>query len=418
MNTQRLSSLISRYPRQFWLMFFGMLISTVGTSMIWPFLLVYVGKRVEAPLTVTASLLTLNSAMGLLASFTGGPLIDRLGRKWIMVISLAMNGIAYLFMGSANSIFEYAILLSITGSFNPLYRIGADAMMADLIPPEKRPDAYALLRLSNNLGIAIGPAIGGFLAASTYSLAFYIAALGLCSYSLLLAFFAHETLPIKTQQSQPGQLPVKLQKEKLGGYVSILNDLPYMGFILAFTLVSMCASLVWILLPVFATETYDIPMQLYGLIPTTNAVMVVTLQLFVTRYTKKYSNLPVIAIGASFYTIAVGAVAWMSGFPGFLTCMIIMTMGELIMVPTSSTYVANLAPVDKRGRYMSLYALTWGVASGIAPVFGGFLNDTIGPQAIWYGGALIGMTSVLSFLLLARHEHLHPRQPPVSIIPS
>jgi len=403
MTYSRLTLFFNRYPRQFWLMFFGMLISTLGTSMIWPFLLIYVGKRIDAPLTAIASLLTLNSIMGLIASFTGGPVIDRFGRKWMMAGSLVINGLAYFLMGNATSLIHFAILLSITGSANPLYRIGADAMMADLIPEEKRIDAYALMRLSNNLGIAIGPAIGGFVATSSYSLAFIFAAAGMTFYSLLIILFAKETLPSQLIEHHPGKTSTKPDREKFGGYLSVLKDFPFIGFIIAFTLVTMCATLIWVLLPVHATENYGVPMQLYGLIPATNAIMVVTLQILVTKFSSRFPTLPVVAVGALFYTIAVGSIAWMSGFWGFLFAMIVMTIGELIIVPTSSTYVANLAPANKRGRYMSLYALTWGVAAGASPVLGGFLNDQFGPTAIWYGGALIGLSSILAFLWLNRY---------------
>jgi MFS family permease len=86
--------------------------------------------------------------------------------------------------------------------------------------------------------------------------------------------------------------------------------------------------------------------------------------------------------------------------------MVVMTIGELIIVPTSSTYIANLAPVDMRGRYMSFYTLTWGVASGIGPVFGGFLSDLFGPKAIWIGGAIAGGMGVVFFQILARRAVL------------
>jgi len=78
--------------------------------------------------------------------------------------------------------------------------------------------------------------------------------------------------------------------------------------------------------------------------------------------------------------------------------MVIMTIGELVIVPTSSTYVANLAPTAKRGRYMSIYGLSWGAATGIGSLLGGFLNDFFGPQAIWYGAGLIGTTATILFL--------------------
>lgn len=397
-------------------MFIGMLISTIGSSMIWPFLLVYVSERLNAPLTAIASLLFLNSAMGLLASFLGGPVIDRLGRKWIMAGSLVANGAAYLFMGNARTLPQFAILMAIMGAVNPLYRVGADAMMADLLPQEKRIDGYALMRLSNNLGISIGPAIGGFLAAASYSLAFYCAAVGMSLYSLLLAIFAYETLPSR----QPGYLPQPkdetVKKEKFGGYITILKDSPFISFILTFTLVSICASLIWVLLPVYATQTFKVPKQLYGFIPATNAIMVVTLQLLVTRVTKRFPTLPVVSVGAFFYAVAVGSVALMSGFLGFWICMVVMTIGELIIVPTSSTYIANLAPIDMRGRYMSFYTLTWGVAAGIGPVFGGFMNDIFGPSAIWYGGAFAGGLGFIIFILMARRVMLSKANETAQII--
>jgi MFS family permease len=411
----RLQSTLQKYPRQFWLMFIGMLISTIGSSMIWPFLLVYVSERLSAPLTAIASLLTLNSAMGLISSFLGGSIIDRLGRKWIMSASLVVNGAAYLFMGQAHTLPQFAILMAIMGAVNPLYRVGADAMMADLLPQEKRIDGYAMMRLSNNLGISIGPAIGGFIAASSYSLAFICAAVGMSFYSFLLAIFAHETLPSKQPDYLPEPKDVTADKDKFGGYLTILKDLPFIKFILTFTLVSICASLIWILLPVYATQTLKVPIKIYGFIPTTNAIMVVTLQILITRITKSFPTLPVVAVGAFFYAIAVGGIALMSSFVGFWICMVIMTIGELIIVPTSSTYIANLAPVDMRGRYMSFYTLTWGVAAGIGPVFGGFLSDLIGPKAIWLGGAVAGGLGVIFFLVLARQAALSRMNEPLQI---
>jgi MFS family permease len=414
----QLRSTYVRYPAQFWLMFMGMLISSTGVSMIWPFLLIYVSKRLATPLTTTASLMTINSVMGLLASFGAGWVIDRLGRKWVMAGGLATYGLAYLFMGNAQTFGQFALLMSVTGLANPLYRIGSDAMMADLVPVKKRIDAYALMRLSNNLGVAIGPAIGGFIAAGSYSMAFYCAAIGMSIYSSLIVGFARETMPqnnvVRIDQSPGASSTLK----EFGGYSSILKDLPYIGFILAFTLVSISATLVWILLPVYTTEIYNLPLQLYGFIPTTNAIMCVTLQVFITKYTKRFPALPVVAVGALFYAVAVGSIGLMTGFWGFLGCMIVMTIGELIIMPTSSTYVANNAPANKRGRYMSLYALTWGIASGIAPVFGGLLSDTFGPHYIWLGGAVSGGLAVLAFLRLSQLEQIRMKKSEMVVSPS
>ena len=395
MLTRRIRQLIHQYPRQFWLLFGGMLISTLGTSMIWPFLMIYVSEQLDLPLVTITSLMTLQATMGLIFSFIAGPVTDRAGRKWVMVVSLAVNGLGYLLLSRAHTLPAFAVLMAVIGAFNPLYRVAADAMMADLVPPEKRIDAYSLLRTSNNMGIALGPAIGGLIAAVSYTTAFYCAATGLITFSLLITFFAAETLPARSQ-------PVKPKREKFGGYGRILHDRPFVAFALTMVLTQMCAVMIWVLLGVYAKQNYQVPESQYGLIATTNALMVVLFQIPVTRVTKRYQPLFVLAAGSLFYAIGVGSVALGHGFWGFWLSMVIMTVGELILAPTASTYTANLAPPDMRGRYMSIFTLTWGAAAGIGPLLGGFLNDNLGPVYIWYGGLLIGLSSTFIFLLLAR----------------
>jgi MFS family permease len=81
-----------------------------------------------------------------------------------------------------------------------------------------------------------------------------------------------------------------------------------------------------------------------------------------------------------------------------------MTIGELILMPTASAYVAELAPTDMRGRYMSVAGLTWSAAAGIAPLMGGYLNDNVSPAATWYGGFMVGILGILSFLYLSKKD--------------
>jgi MFS family permease len=389
--------MLKEYPRQLRLMFYGMLISTMGSSMIWPFLMIYVRQRVNLPLAEAASLMTINATAGILAAFIAGPITDRVGRKWVMVFSLAGNGLVYYFMSGAQDYLSFAILMALSGTFNPLYRVGADAMVADLIPADKRPDAYALMRLSNNAGISIGPVIGGFISTLSVAGAFFAAGTGMIIYSVLLTFFAVETLPKHIAYAEQPSRP-------LGGYLHVLRDTKFLAFIGAFILTQMCATTIWILMPVYANGIYGVPIDQYSFIPTTNALMVVFIQLFVTRITKRYRPLLVMVVGAIFYTIGVGSVALGTSFVGFWISIVIMTIGELILMPTSSSYVANLAPPDMRGRYMSVAGLTWSVAAGTAPVLGGYLNDNISPVATWYGGALIGILGTVGFYILARRE--------------
>ncbi len=389
----RLRAAAHLYPRQFWLLFSGMLISTIGSSMIWPFLTIYLSKRLELPLLTVASLFTVNAAVDLLFSVIAGPVVDRAGRKRVMVFSLVGNGLVNVFMANASSLPVFAILMALNGAVNPLYRIGADAMMADLIPPEQRPEAYSILRMGNNLGISLGPMLGGFVAAASYSTAFFIGASGLIFYGLMLAFMARETLP-------PGGLRTRI--ESLGGYGSVVKDRYYLSFVGAIAVNTIVAAMMWQLMAVYANTNYGISESQYGFLPTTNALMVVLFQYLVTKVTRRYPPVYMIALGAFIYAASAATVSLAAGFGGFWISMVVMTVGELILVPTATTLVANRAPADRRGRYMSLYGLTWSLARGIGPVYGGFLNDNLGPKFIWYGGFLVGLVSVTWLMVLSR----------------
>ena len=190
------------YPPQFWLLFWGSLVNFTGMSMIWPFLVIYLGNELSLPLTVITTLTTINAVASLLSSFLAGSIADKLGRKWTMVISLCMTGLTLAAMVPAHTYGQFAILMALRGAFRPLYRVGSDAMIADLVPPEKRIDAFALTRLVKNVGVALGPALGGFMIASSYQITFGIAAGTTIFFGLLIALFTIETLPEAAREIQ------------------------------------------------------------------------------------------------------------------------------------------------------------------------------------------------------------------------
>jgi len=404
---QKAKNLYNEYPSQYWLMITGIIVSTAGGSMIWPFLLIYASAKLNLPLSTVATLISINAGTGLLSSFLAGTLADKIGRKVVMNFSLTLTGIAYFFLMRAETYPQFVILMILIGLSNPLYQVGADAMLADMIPPEKRTDAYAISRIANNAAFALGPAVGGFLAATSYNLAFYGASTGYIIYSLLLFFLAHETLEklkapisqIEIKQAKPDLSVVEGTQE---GYARIFQDKGYMLFVSLMSIGLIAPSILWILMPVYTKTNFGILENLYGWIPTTNALMCVFIQYPVTQITRRYKTLPVTAIGMLIYAIGAGSVALMSNFRGFWLSMIILTFGELIIVPTASKYVADIAPPDLRGRYMGIYWLGWGLARTLAPLIGGFLNDAIAPRAIWIGGLVIGLTSVIGLTILSR----------------
>lgn len=393
----KLKSLFNEYPRQYWLMIAGLALATAGGSMIWPFMLIYASGKLNLPLSTVAALISINAGTGLFSSIIAGTLADKIGRKVVMNVSLTMTGIAYLLLMNAETYTHFALLMFMIGLSNPLYQVGADAMLADLIPSEKRTDAYAINRIANNAAFALGPAVGGFLATRSYDLAFYAAATGFLAYSALLFFLARETLDKTAHTTKEAGVP-------RGGYLTVLRDGKFMGFVVIIGLGLIAPTMVWILMPVYAKTNFGVPEALYGWIPTTNAIMCVFVQYSVTRITRNHRTLPVVAVGMLIYALGAGSVSLMTGFWGFWLSMVILTFGELTLVPTSSKYVADRAPANLRGRYMSVYWIGWGLARTASPLVGGFLNDALAPRAIWLGALTLGLISAFGLFLLARRE--------------
>ncbi len=380
------------YPRPFKFLFWGTLANRVGTSMLWPFLTIYMRERLDVPLTTITVLLALHSAAAVVGVSVAGPTVDRFGRKGAMILSLLVAAIVLSVMIVADTITTWGVLLVIQGACTPLYRVGAHAMVADLIEEERRAGAYALLRMVANLGIAVGPAAGGFVTTVSYSLAFVVAAGANFLFALLILFLVSETMPQRRAASTSFAL--------FEAYHRILRNRPFLAFCGLNVLAGIAYSLVMILLPVYAKDNFGIQESQYGFIMSTNAAMVVMFQYHVTRIAGRYHHLPVLAVGSLFYALGVGSVAWGGSFFAFLVSMVILTIGEMLSMPTSTALTANLAPPAMRGRYLSFYALTWEIAYGIGPVVGGVLNDNVAPAAIWYGGLVIGLVAALGFMLL------------------
>jgi len=218
------------------------------------------------------------------------------------------------------------------------------------------------------------------------------------SYGLLLLFRGRETLILTSPSEKENGNTL------LAGYGQVFRDHRYVVFILLVGLGLIAPSMLWTLLAVYTKQNFGLPENLYGWLPTTNALMCVLVQFPVTQISRRFRPLPVIAVGMMIYALGVGSVTLMTHFWGFWTSMVLITFGELTLIPTVSKYLADLAPAHMRGRYMSFYWFGWGIARAAAPLIGGFLNDNISPRSIWIGGLTIGLVSTLGLAFFSRYK--------------
>jgi MFS family permease len=392
---QRAVDLFRSYPRQFWVLFASAFISAAGGNLVWPFMTIYIHQKLTVPLATVGGIFSAVSVAGFIATLMGGPLVDRLGRKPPILLSLFGEAIILTSLAFVGSLELFVILFTLYSLTGPISGVAINAMVADLVKPESRPAAYSLQRIAYNAGVAVGPALGGFIATRSYTLSFLLAAL---SFALLI-------LPsqVLIRETKPQTPPLVEGREERRGYSQVLSDLPFMGFIVAFALLNLAYAQMMIYLPVYIKENYGIPESGYGFILATNALMVVLLQLAVTRVTERHPRLPVMALGAFLTAIGLGSVALFHTYIFFLLSMIVFTLGELVISPTATSFVADVAPATMRGTYMAMYSLSFGIGFfGLGPIAGGLLNDNLGPAYIWYGAFTVGLVSTLAFLLLIR----------------
>jgi MFS family permease len=207
-------------------------------------------------------------------------------------------------------------------------------------------------------------------------------------------FIIHETL------TQGGSATPAVGEAAASGYRYMLRDRTFMSIWGFYILAQIASSMVFVLLGEYVKTNYGIKEDRFGMIIGTNAATVVLFQYVITRRATQYSPLPIMAVGTLLYVLGLGGFALSQGFTGFLLGMVIFTCGEMLLIPTATALVANIAPPAMRARYIGVFSLSFRVASGIGPVMGGLLSDQIAPVATWYGGMAVCTVAAVGFVLL------------------
>jgi predicted MFS family arabinose efflux permease len=364
----------------------------LAASLIWPFMALFILEQTGAALSSVTVLLSIQAVSSLVGTSLISALMDVIGRRRPMLLGLAAMSIVLLLMSQAHELWQWALLIAAYGTLHPVFMVGSNAMVADIVPPEQRTGAYALLRTGANVAIATGPVVGGIFIAQSHLFGFSMAAFLNVALLLPVALFMVETLPGKR----------KIEEKAKTGFATLLRDKPFLMYMAIYALLEVAAALVFNLLAVYVNQQFNIQEDGYGRILAMNALMVVLFQYPVTRITIRWQPFPTLALGATFYAIGLVCFGLSSTPNTFALSMVVMTIGELIVAPTSTALVANMAPPAMRARYMGIYALAFTFGTGIGPLFGGILSDAFAPNAIWFAGALVALISAPGFLLLGR----------------
>jgi len=191
--------------------------------------------------------------------------------------------------------------------------------------------------------------------------------------------------------------------QTLRGYFQVLKNKLYLAFILVSMLMLLVYSQMYSTLSVFMRDYRGINPQGYGLLLSVSAVLVIVAQFWTTRRTENQPPMRMMALGTFFYMIGFTMFGFIQPIWLFMVAILIITVGEMIVVPTGQALVARFAPEDMRGRYMATYGLAWTIPQAVGPSAAGIIMDNYNPNWVWFLGGIILFVAIFGFLLLNRH---------------
>jgi len=393
----KLRSIYQEYPRTFWLIMLGMFIDNLGGALMFPFFGLYITYKYNVGMTEVGVMFSIMAISSLVGSLLGGALTDKFGRKVMILFGLVISAASTLLLAFAPSLDFIYLAGLIVGLFGNMAGPAHQAMITDILPEDKRIDGFGILRVIANLAVAIGPAIGGFVAARSYTMLFIIDVILSSITAIIILAFVPETKP-ETALQEDGQ-PQREQSlaETLGGYFKVAKDRVFMVYILASIFMVLAYMQMNITLPVFLRDVHGLPESGYGLLLSMNASMVVLFQFWISRRIKKFAPMKIMAWGMVIYAVGFSMYGYVSAFWLFIVAMIIITIAEMLVSPTGQAVVAKLSPEDMRGRYMAVFGFSWTIPNAIGPLLAGVVMDNYNPNWVWYGAGIFMLVSSAIF---------------------
>lgn len=392
----KLQKTYSEFPQTFWTLMGAMFVDRLGGALIFPFFALYVTQKFNVGMTEVGWLFAIFAGTSMIGGIIGGAMTDKFGRRWMLIFSLVVSATSSLLMAFVNEIELFYTLAAFVGLLSNAGGPAQQAMVADLLPEKQHAEGYGIMRVGMNLAITIGPAIGGLLAAQSYLLLFVIDAVSSIITAIIVYFALPETKPEATETDTEDQN----LWQTIIGYGAVLKDTPF----IAFLLVSILGIIVYIqmysTLSVYLNVVHNIPEQGYGYILSFNALMVVTMQFWVTRRISKRPPLLMMALGTAIFGIGFLMYGFVTSFVLFMVAMGIITIGEMIITPIGQALVAKFAPADKRGRYMAMFGFSWAIPNAIGPLLAGLIMDNADPNWVWYASGITAAIAVVGYVLL------------------
>jgi MFS family permease len=368
--------------------------------MVLPFLVIYLTRELGYSLSRAGLVFAIYGATAIVAGPASGKLSDRIGALPIMRASLISSGAAVLMLGFARTFPAVVAATVLWAACAEIFRPASLAAIAHSVTNEQRKPAFALNRLAINLGMSIGPALGGFLATISFRAMFVVdAATTLTAGGVLLL--------ANWQTSTGGKPKSEVAPASPGTARGIFADRRFGIFLLASVLTGIVFYQHESSLSLYMVEYLHMSPAFYGTLFTINTLLIVALEVPLNTATARLPNTWSLVAGSVLFAIGFGGLAFLSSSGGIVALAVVWTFGEMTLFPAMSSHLAEIAPVSLRGTYMGAYSMSLSVALTIGPWLGNQLLASKGAVGLW---SVMFVLAVLGASLMVYAAPAHSRR--------
>ena len=350
--------------------FFG----SVAMSSLWTYMGIWAIERLHASSFAIGLTFTCAALAATATGYLGGHFSDHLGRKPLILVGFGLEAafvLAYLAAGEHELLgLSLVVVATALGSLGQ----GADqALVADLVPPERQEQAYASVRVASNLGVTIGPPIGGLLLLGDTWPRLFLGVAVMAAFAFLVGL---RLLPSRGEFTPEGP-------PERGSFAVIRRDRPFLLFLVS----GILAFLVYVsyetVLPISAVDTHGLSPSTWGFLVIINPALVTFFQLRLTRRVEHVPAAQKLVVAMLLMGFPLLLLSVSGSIPMFAAVILLFVIGEMLWVPTSQGIAARLAPPDLRGAYMGAFGSAGGFAFAIGPLVGLSLRQAAGDTAVW-----------------------------------
>ena len=392
-----LKKVYNEFPRLFWIVVGTRFVDALGGTLLFPFFALYITQRFGVGMTQAGVLLGMSSLFGLIGSMAGGALADKFGRRRLILFGLVFSALSSLSLGLANDIRVLYPLIVVVGLLSHVAGPAHEAMLADILPEEKRQEGYGILRVVFNYAWIFGTAMGGFIASRSFFALFVIDSIMSCIVAALIFRLLPETHPRVKEEKREDEESLW---QTVLGYRIVLKDLAFVAFTFAGMLALIVYQQQYSTLAVYMRDVHGIDSKGYGAILSITGLEVVVFQFWISRTIRRRPAFLTMTLAAIVFAIGFFMYGIVSSFILFTIAAVIVCAGEMLFFPTSSALAANFAPANMRGRYMAVSGLVWSIPGTIGPAAAGYIIDNYNPNLVWYIGGLICIISAIGYYAL------------------